>query len=293
MFQVSRRVDAEVVAAAQRRLEGLRTQLSGGTSTGLDESDELGTEAAEAGRGAPSAGRHLDHSASPRWLPLPSRQWSATGRVAGITSQQVAVVAVILALCVAVGAWLLVRSRPQQLTSPPRVPLVAPTTTPTSGASPPAVGVPATGPASTPTVLVVDVAGKVRRPGIVELPSGSRVIDAIRAAGGARPRVDLANINLARPLVDGEQILVGAFAPPAGAVTGPTAPASTGPTTLVNINTATQQQLEELPGIGPVTAQAILTWRAENGSFTSVDELLEVSGIGDATLADLRPFVTV
>ncbi len=151
--------------------------------------------------------------------------------------------------------------------------------------------------------LIVDVAGKVRRPGIVELPAGSRVVDALEAAGGVRPDVDTAALNLARPLVDGEQIVVGlsvpavasaspsAMPPPGGPV--PALPTPSGAIARVNLNTATQVELETLPGIGPVTAQAILTWRTENGGFTSVDELLEVSGIGEATLAELTPHVHV
>jgi competence protein ComEA len=142
--------------------------------------------------------------------------------------------------------------------------------------------------------VVVDVAGKVRRPGIATLPAGSRVVDAIEAAGGARRGVDLTGLNLARVLVDGEQIVVGV--PPPGGVAAPAASsvvpgASAGP--MVNINTASQAELEELPGVGPVTATAILQWRTDNGPFTAVDELLEVSGIGDATLAEIAPFVTL
>jgi competence protein ComEA len=146
-----------------------------------------------------------------------------------------------------------------------------------------------------PAVLVVDVAGKVRRPGIATLPVGSRVVDALEEAGGVRRGVDLSALNLARLLVDGEQILVG-IPPPGGvaapAASGPSAPdGSAGP--MVNINSATQAQLEELPGVGPVTAEAILQWRTDHGPFTAVDELLEVSGIGDATLAEIAPFVTL
>lgn len=137
--------------------------------------------------------------------------------------------------------------------------------------------------------------GKVRQPGIVELPSGSRVVDAIRAAGGATRRRQLRTVNLARPLVDGEQILVGvatrATGPPLGASTPGTADSPSPP--RVDLNTATQDQLEELPQVGPVTAQAIIAWRTENGRFTSVDELLDVTGIGDKTLAQLRPYVYV
>jgi competence protein ComEA len=140
--------------------------------------------------------------------------------------------------------------------------------------------------------VTVDVEGKVRRPGIVVLASGARVVDALEAAGGARPGADVSGLNRARVLVDGEQIVVGMPAPvglPSAAASGlPPAAAA-----LVNINTAAQTELETLPEVGPVTAQAIISWREENGGFTSVDELLEVDGIGDATLEQLLPFVTV
>ena len=146
-------------------------------------------------------------------------------------------------------------------------------------------------------MVVVDVTGRIRRPGIVTLPLGSRVADALDAAGGARGNVDLTTLNLARVLVDGEQLLVGVepATPPTTSATPPaTASPSAGvPGALVDLNTATEADLDTLPGIGPVTAQAILDWRAEHGGFTSVDELLEVSGIGEVTLEELRPLVTV
>jgi competence protein ComEA len=135
------------------------------------------------------------------------------------------------------------------------------------------------------------VAGKVRRPGIVVLRQGSRVVDALRAAGGARPGVDLGALNLARVLTDGEQIVVGstsAAGPPVSSP--PTGMPSTG---MVDINTADETTLESLPEVGPVTAQAILAWRTQHGGFTSVDQLLDVEGIGDATLAKLKPYVTL
>ena len=161
-------------------------------------------------------------------------------------------------------------------------------------------GSPAGPAAATPTgSIVVDVTGKVRRPGIATLPLGSRVVDALEAAGGARPGVRTGTLNLARVLADGEQIVVGVPAPPgvaASAAGAPVAGAAGGSATatpLVNLNSATQADLELLPGIGPVTARSILTFRSENGAFTSVDELLEVSGIGDATLAEIAPFVTL
>jgi competence protein ComEA len=143
--------------------------------------------------------------------------------------------------------------------------------------------------------IVVDVVGKVRKPGIAVLPAGSRVVDAVRAAGGMRAGVDPTTVNLARPLTDGEQVVIGLAASAPAPATGPHAPSSgaSGSIGLVNLNTADQAALETLPGVGPVTATAILEWRAEHGGFTSVDELLEVSGIGDATLAEIAPHVTL
>ena len=142
-----------------------------------------------------------------------------------------------------------------------------------------------------PEVVVVDVAGWVRRPGVYEFTEGARVIDAIDAAGGARPGALLQALNLAAPLADGTQILVPregqeSVAPPpvtGGAVAGG----------LINVNTAAATELEELPGVGEVIAQAIVDYRTENGPFTTVDELIDVSGIGDATLENIRDLVTV
>ena len=153
----------------------------------------------------------------------------------------------------------------------------------------------AAGDAATPATVTVDVAGKVRRPGIAVLDAGARVVDALEAAGGARAGVDVAGLNLARVLVDGEQILVGLPSPPgvaAGAVPTTGEPPAV-PVVMVNLNTADGSQLETLPEVGPVTASSILAWRDTHGGFTSVDELLEVDGIGEATLAKIAPHVTV
>lgn len=155
---------------------------------------------------------------------------------------------------------------------------------------------PAPPPSGQVTEVIVDIAGKVRRPGIATLPAGSRVVDALRAAGGARKGVNLTALNLARVLMDGEQIVVGVPAPSgvaAPAASSPLAATPGAPATLVNLNSADQALLETLPGVGPVTALAILAWRTENGAFSAVDELLEVSGIGEATLAEMAPFVTI
>lgn len=141
--------------------------------------------------------------------------------------------------------------------------------------------------------VVVDVAGKVRTPGIVVLPAGSRVVDALAAAGGAKRGVDLTSLNLARRLVDGEQILVGK-SPAAGVGAAPSSGVPSAPAgALVNLNSASQAELETLPGIGPVTAAAIVEWRERHGGFTAVEDLLEVDGIGEVTLERLAPLVSV
>lgn len=154
--------------------------------------------------------------------------------------------------------------------------------------------------------IVVDVSGKVRSPGIQRLPAGSRVADALRAAGGVRPGANTDGLNRARLLVDGEQVLVGnpAAVSGAGAVPGAgaggggggvagTGGAGTGatPTAPVSLNTATADQLDTLPGVGPVLAQHIIDYRTQHGGFRSVDELREVNGIGDRRFADLRNLV--
>ncbi|MFC8081645.1 helix-hairpin-helix domain-containing protein [Streptomyces sp. NPDC057340] len=144
--------------------------------------------------------------------------------------------------------------------------------------------------------IVVDVGGKVRKPGVHSLPAGSRVADALRAAGGVRPGTKTDGLNRARFLVDGEQVIVGATAPapaPApGADPAPAgAPGAVGPAAPVSLGTATADQLDTLPGVGPVLAQHIIDYRTEHGGFRSVDELREVNGIGERRFADLRDLV--
>nr|WP_078963229.1 ComEA family DNA-binding protein [Streptomyces durhamensis] len=147
--------------------------------------------------------------------------------------------------------------------------------------------------------IVVDVSGKVRRPGVRRLPAGSRVADALRAAGGVRPGVSTEGLNRARFLADGEQVVVGAptgAAAPPGPGPGPASgtaggPAGAGPAQPVSLNTATADQLDSLPGVGPVLAQHIIEYRTQHGGFRSVDELREVNGIGDRRFGDLRNLV--
>jgi competence protein ComEA len=142
-----------------------------------------------------------------------------------------------------------------------------------------------------PPEVVVHVVGAVRRPGLYQLPDGSRIDDAIRKAGGARPRADLSFVNLAAPVADGQQILVPTRTKPGATPAGVAAPpAPSGP---VHLNTATLEQLDELPGVGPVTAEKILAYREEHGAFQSIDELDAVPGIGPARLEELRQVVAL
>ena len=191
-------------------------------------------------------------------------------------AELIALVAVVGVTVAGAGFWY-VRSLPApvQVRSGPSEALVP---APTASASP-------------TTVILVDVAGWVRRPGVYEFAEGARVIDAIDAAGGARPGAVLSSLNLAAPLVDGTQVLV-----PKESQSAPTTETGTGTsgaTGLVNVNSATNAELETLPGIGEVIAQAIVDHRTENGPFTSVEQLVDVSGIGDATLENIRELVTV
>lgn len=148
-----------------------------------------------------------------------------------------------------------------------------------------------TAPATAGAEIVVDVGGKVREPGVHRLPAGSRVEDALRAAGGVRSGTKTDGLNRARFLVDGEQVIVGAPAQPAGAGPSGAAGGPAAPAAPVSLNTATADQLDTLPGVGPVLAQHIIDYRTRNGGFRSVDELREVNGIGDRRFADLRNLV--
>lgn len=154
-------------------------------------------------------------------------------------------------------------------------------------------GTPVAAPSTKPpqTTLTIHVAGKVRRPGLIHTKSGNRVADALEAAGGALPGTDLTTLNLARPLTDGEQILVGAPNPqPSSSANPRQTPTTTGP---IDLNTATIDQLDDLPGVGPVLAQRILDYRTEHGRFTTIDQLQEVSGVGTKKYEDLKPHVRI
>lgn len=220
---------------------------------------------------------------------MPARLSSivAALRRLGCTPAEVAALAVLATASVAaVGLlWVLSRAGPGPL---PGHGAPAISVAPSAGATP--LGV-------TDAPVIVHVAGAVARPGVYTMPGGSRVGDAVTEAGGPLRKAVLDGLNLARPLTDGEQVVVpdraaaavapAAPAPSPGSTLGGAAPA------LVNLNTATIADLETLPGIGPVTAQAILDYRASVGGFKSVGELRDVSGIGEKTFQALAPLVSL
>jgi competence protein ComEA len=164
---------------------------------------------------------------------------------------------------------------------------------PSHAAAPPPLRVPLhpAAPSGPKEVVYVDVVGAVRRPGLYRIRSGARVADAVAHAGGPTRKAELQLVNLAALVADGEQVVVprrGAGGLPAAAGSGAAGSAPTGP---VHLNSATLEQLDALPGVGPVTAQKIIDYRTQHGGFGSVDDLDAVPGIGPARLADLRPLV--
>jgi competence protein ComEA len=303
-------------AAVARRLELLTSELAGVRDDSAERADswvphghtrirlvpgpdpdpDLETSEVDP-RPVPPVARMPGRHASRRTVAAPSG-WvglvpdPVRGRV-GVGPGQLAVVAVVAVVGLVATCWFLVRSGAHEVGAPVAVHTPAqPLARPHGSTAPVDTAADGTGPSASRSKVVVDVAGKVRRPGIAVLRSGARVVDAIRAAGGARPGVDLGSLNLAQVLTDGEQIVVG------GSVVTPTGVAAAasgapGTATLVDLNTADQTALESLPEVGPVTAQAIIAWRTEHGGFSAVSQLLDVDGIGDATLAEITPYVTL
>nr|WP_239028334.1 ComEA family DNA-binding protein [Pseudonocardia acidicola] len=243
------------------------------------------------GRPAHAAITGRARAAVRRWVPEGWRGARLDPGRPGATA--LALVAAVAAVLAAVGVW---SGRPQAepVTALPRVGLSA---DPAAGAQADAAPDPAAG---TPGPIVVSVAGKVARPGLVRVPDGSRVADVIEAAGGPLAGTDLSAVNLARRVGDGEQVAVGVPAAPDAAATAPGPGADAGGTAgpaapggRIDLNRATAEQLDGLPGVGPVTAQRILEWRARNGRFTRVDQLREIEGIGERRFGQLRELVTV
>ena len=247
------------------------------------------------------------NSLLPRWLPDASQDRGWVARVRADPGRAGAIgLAIVAALAVLVTVFTLLRDRPAPVMSaklPPveRVSTAGPRSSASPGnAPPPGLDRP----------VVVSVVGLVHSPGLVTLAPGARIADALQAAGGAVNGADTIGLNMARPLGDGEQIVVG-LAPAPGqptalgsSVASGTTPTSKAPTPTpgpvkpkpgqaVDLNTATVQELDALPGVGPVTAAAIVAWRQSNGKFTSVDQLGDVEGIGPARLEKLRALVRV
>jgi competence protein ComEA len=200
------------------------------------------------------------------------------------------VVAGFVLLVVAAALVLWARGAPAQ---------IAPPATPPAGES---AALAPTSASPTTAFLYVDVSGAVRRPGLYKLQPGSRVADAIRAAGGAVRRADLEVLNLAQPLTDGVKVDVARKGTSQGAVASSAASSGTAGTTgvapsptvpIVNINTADEPTLELIPGVGPVTANAILDYRNRIGRFSTIEQLLDVNGIGPATIENIRPYITI
>ncbi|MFE7856345.1 helix-hairpin-helix domain-containing protein [Streptomyces sp. NPDC057403] len=263
----------------------------------------------------PGALRELEHEPGPLWEPEPrpaGGAWRARAGLAvrerlplwlqtrcGLERRSVVALSVLLVVAAVLAAQHFWAGRTQSVRAPEVVRAALPFGAgKTNGRPGPGASTGAPGPGGTTAggaEIVVDVSGKVRRPGIHRLPPGSRVTDALRAAGGVRPGTDLQGLNRARFLVDGEQVIVGgpaapAPAPePAGQAAG--GPAGAAPAAPVSLNTATAEQLDTLPGVGPVLAQHIVDYRTRHGGFRTVDELREVNGIGDRRFADLRNLV--
>jgi competence protein ComEA len=222
-------------------------------------------------------------------------------RIDTLSRAELAGLTVVIVACVAGAAVWYLRSLPKPITVAEVPGATAPGlpggSSPIGGTAVPATSVGAVPSAAAGVPVFVDVTGHVRRPGVYEFPSGARVIDAIEEAGGPRENAVLSALNLAAVLTDGQQIVVPgprdevAAGPVTGVPGASAAPGATG--ALININTADATALEALPGVGEVTAAAIVQHRTENGPFATVDQLEDVSGIGPATLEEIRPHATV
>jgi competence protein ComEA len=271
-FPARRSDDADVIRARLRLL-----LAEGGGSGGWVPDDDPDPPAEPETRVEPAAepsagiGRHRSPGPAVRWNP----GW------AGARSLWLAGIAA--ALLVVVWTWL---ERPEVEPAP-----AAPAGS--TAAPSPAQGSPPVGEvARTASTVVVSVVGLVARPGLVSLPAGARVADAVEAAGGFRPEADPASVNLAAVVTDGEQIAVGLpGAPVAGGGGGSDSPRSSGG--RVDLNAATAAELDALPGIGPVLAERIVAYRDAEGPFRSVDQLDDVPGIGPAIAAELADLVVV
>ncbi len=212
------------------------------------------------------------------------------GQTVGFLRAHLGVLVVVLAVALGFAVFQVTRSHAESIP--------VPVETAAAGTPEPAVSASPTPP---PTVRV-HVIGSVQRPGVVTLPEGSRVVDVVEAAGGFAADADPADLNLAAPVPDGSQVLIGHTGQAKGELRAPGTTGASGATTLpkgsaaatqLDLNTATAEQLDGLPGVGPVTAQRILSWRDAHGRFSRVEELQEVDGIGPKTYSQIAPHVRV
>lgn len=290
--------------------EHLRARLAALSRTGLGgtEENEPDPDATDPGEVAtvlrrPPADAHADPSTdsptdssagSPEGESSGFRRWTA-GR--HFTRTHAVVVAIVLTLAVGFTGWSMLRARDHAVGTD--VPITMdPASTDAPESSEPPVEEPSE---AAPAMIAIHVVGEVAEPGVVELPEGARVGEAVEAAGGLTSEAVPGRLNLAQRLNDGEQVFVSASVDPPSEVV-PAGGASGGGSRSapdeqtggqVNLNTATAEQLETLPGVGPATAEAILAWRQANGRFTRIEELQEVDGIGPKTFARLKSLVTV
>lgn len=301
--------DPEIAALARARLARL---LGGGEAGPRRAAGTLDDEVTDRAPGAPGARSDGAGSSDPgRSVGLddlePARRF---------TPWHLAVVAAVLVVGVVWGGWSWLQARPEAVAAPSVVQSAVPTSAPAAPVSSPT---PSTGPRAPGAAdqggaaagPVVHVLGAVRHPGLVRLEPGARVEDALEAAGGLRRDADPDELNLAQPLEDGVQVVVGTTKHPAGEVraagagsggsasggstgsSGSSGSSGSGSGTVVDLNRASVTELDALPGVGPVTAQKILDWREQHGRFSRVEELQEVDGIGPKTYERLAPHLRV
>lgn len=294
------RVDPETTRVVEQRLQWLLRENGPGTAPLAPDPDppvdhDHPADPPRRGRRPRSVGDNQE-KADPPVRPVTREPGLLLASLTSFRRPHLVIVAVIVAAGILLAGWAVLRARPAA---------VAVTPPPVAASRPASVAPSGPAGAGTPTAeVIVHVLGAVKKPGLVTLPGGSRVQDALDAAGGLTGKADPGELNLAQAVTDGQQILVGTKGKPSGEVrdgasgggggtSGSGDGSSGGANQTVNLNSATQAQLEGLPGVGPVMAGKIMAWRTENGRFSRVEELQEIDGVGPKTYAKLAPLCTV